>query len=109
MTVKVIVKDKNWQELWSFYADNTHHLQEMASLNGIQIPISCWCWVCGICLCDVESGWDAVQEEKFWNAAYPLGHDENDNVLQVLTCIDGIKDEFFSDEKEHVLVLKRNL
>lgn len=108
MAVKVIVKDKEEKEIWSFIADNQHHLQEMAALQGVEIPLSCGCGVCWICLCDVESGGEYLQDDAYGNALMPLPHDEESwSPKQILACVSGIKSEYFSDEEEHIVVLKR--
>ncbi|MCR5411991.1 MAG: 2Fe-2S iron-sulfur cluster binding domain-containing protein [Patescibacteria group bacterium] len=48
----------------------------MAALQGVEIPLSCGCGVCGICLCDVESGGEYLQDDAYGNALMPLPHDE---------------------------------
>ena len=33
--------------------------------------------------------------------------DENNNPKQILACVGGIKSEYFDDDQEHVVVLKK--
>lgn len=110
MTVKVIVKDKEGKEIWSFNPTNRANFQEMAALQGIEIPVACGVGVCGICLCEVEEGNSMVQEDLYGNPAQPLPEDENGAPQEILACVAGIKEgekDLFADEEEHVIVLKR--
>lgn len=110
MTVKVIVKDKEGKEIWSFNPTNRANFQEMAALQGIEIPVACGVGVCGICLCGVEDWASFVQSDLYGSPVAPLSEDENGNPKEILACVAGIKEgekDLFADEEEHVIVLKR--
>ncbi len=107
MVVIVKVQDSSGTEIGSFQAEDTLSLAEMAAMHGIEILQSCSTGFCGVCLCEVLEGADGIQKDKTWDALYDLATDEDWNPKQVLACVWGIKSEFFADDKEHTIVLKK--
>lgn len=107
MVVLVKIQDSSGAEIWSFQAEDGKSLGEMAAMHGIEILQSCGTGFCGVCLCEVLEGADGIQKDKIWDSLYDLATDEAGNPKQVLACVWGIKSEFFSDDLEHTVVLKK--
>lgn len=107
MTVLIKIQDAAGTEIGAFQAEDEKSLAEMAAMHGIEILQSCSTGFCGVCLCDVVEGAPLLQKDKTWDPLYDLATDEDGNLKQVLACIGGIKSEFFTDDAEHVVVLKK--
>jgi ferredoxin len=76
-------------------------------MHGIELPYSCGGGVCGVCLCEVKSGAEAIQEDLITTPIIPLAKDENGNPKEILACIAGIKPEMFQNSQPHTIILKR--
>ena len=105
MSVVVKIQDPTGTEIGSFEAEDEKNLCEMAAMHGIEILKSCGAWFCGVCMCEVLEGWEAVEVNKTGNAGISTWDTKNHD--HVLWCVWGIKSEMFNDEKEHVVVLKK--
>lgn len=105
MSVVVRIQDPTGTEIGSFEAEDEKNLCEMAAMHGIEILKSCGAWFCGVCMCEVLEGWEAVDVNKTGNAGISTWDPKNPD--HVLWCVWGIKSEMFNDEKEHVVVLKK--
>ena len=105
--ITVIIKDPQWNEIWQFAAENGKNIAELAAMHGIDIPVSCGAGVCGVCLCKVEDGKDAVKWDAFNSPLMPLKSDEKWNPEEVLACIAGFNSEKFDDWEDHTVVLQR--
>ncbi len=105
MSVVVKIQDPTGTEIGSFEAEDEKNLCEMAAMHGIEILKSCGAWFCGVCMCEVLEGWEAVDVNKTGNAGISTWDPKNPD--HVLWCVWGIKSEMFNDEKEHVVVLKK--
>ena len=106
-TITVIIKDPQWNEVWQFTAEDGKNIAELAAMHGVNIPVSCWAWVCWVCLCKVEEWKDALKADAFNSPLMPLKADESGNPEEVLTCIAWFKPEAFNDWKDHTIVLQR--
>lgn len=107
MSVVVKIQDPTGTEMWSFVAEDEKSLCEMAAMHGIDILKSCGAGFCWVCLCDIIEGETIVDVNKVGDSWIDLKKDENGNAKQVLWCVGGIKSDMFSDDAEHVVVLKR--
>ena len=105
--ITVIIKDPKWNEVWQFVAEDGKNIAELAAMHGIDIPVSCGAGVCGVCLCKVEDGKDAVKWDAFNSPLMPLKSDENWNPEEVLTCIAGFNPEKFDDGQDYTVILQR--
>ena len=105
--VIVIIKDNAGKELWSFIAEDMKSLQELAAMHGIDIPLACGGGVCGVCLCKVETGGEAIQPDKITNPIMPLPNDEQGNPKEILACVAGIKTDIFQDGKSHTIIIQK--
>jgi hypothetical protein len=50
---------------------------------------------------------EVVQLNKTWETLFNLAKDEAWNPKQRLACVGGIKSEMFTDDKEHILIVKK--
>lgn len=107
MTVIVKVQDSAGNEIWSFEAEDQKSLWELAAMHGVEILQSCGTGFCGVCLCDVVDGAAAIELNKTGEHIFEVAMDEENNPKQLLACVSGIKSEFFSDEKQHTVVIKK--
>ena len=107
MAINVIIKDPKWNEVWQFTAEDGKNIAELAAMHGVDIPVSCGAWVCGVCLCKVEDGKDTVKWDAFNSPLMPLKSDEDWNPEEVLTCIAGFNPEKFDDWQDHTVILRR--
>ena len=105
--ITVIIKDPQWNEVWQFTAEDGKNIAELAAMHGVTIPVSCWGWVCWVCLCKVQEGKDVVKADAFNTPLMPLKTDEAWNPEEVLTCIAGFHPEAFNDWKDHTVILQR--
>lgn len=99
--IKIVVQTNDWVELGSFEAEKWKLITEMASTNDVEIPFSCGAGACGLCMCEVIEGREIINDAFL---SHPLMELEEN---QVLTCIASIKDEYFDDWKDHMVILKR--
>ena len=107
MAINVIIKDPQWNEIGQFQAENGKNIAELAAMHGVEIPVSCGCGVCGVCLCKVEDWKDVVKADAFNSPLMPLKTDESWNPEEVLACIGGFNPEAFDDWQDHTVVLQR--
>lgn len=107
MSVLVKINDSVGVEVGSFVAESNKTLAEMAAMHGIEVLVSCSTGYCGVCLCDVSAGAEALVADTTDASTFDIPLDENKNPKQILACVGGVKDEYFTDEKEHVVVLQK--
>lgn len=107
MTVLVKIQDSTGVEIGSFSAEDNKGFVEMAAMHGIEILMSCSTGYCGVCLCDAEGDTQTLSIDKMGEHTFELPFDANKNPLQILACVGGIKSEYFTDEKEYVVTLKK--
>ena len=79
----------------------------MAAMHGIDIPLACGGGVCGVCLCQVESGGEVIQLDKIAAPIMPLPTDETGNPKEILACVAGVKTDIFNDGLEHTIILQK--
>lgn len=96
--ITITVQAANWETLWTFNAEKWKMITALATENGVEIPMSCGAWACGLCLCEIVEWWEFIDK---WNGFMAL----EDN--QVLTCIATIKDDCFDNNVAWNVVIKR--
>lgn len=106
--ITVIIKDNSGKELGSFEAQDEKSFQELAAMHGIDIPLACGGGVCGVCLCKVEQGADAIQSDKITTPLIPLPNDEKGNPQEVLACVAGVKTEQFTNGTGTTIILQKS-
>ena len=104
MAINVIIKDPQWNEVWQFTAEDGKNIAELAAMHGIDIPVSCGAGVCGVCLCKVEDGKDAVKWDAFNSPLMPLKTDANGESEKIQLPVNPEK---FDDWQDHTVVLQR--
>lgn len=99
INIKVLGTD--WNEVWTFTAEKGKTITTLAKENNVEIPMSCWMWVCWMCLCEIVEWWEYI------NKAYsmPLMMELWDS--EVLTCVAAVKDECFDNDIETTIIIKR--
>ncbi|MDR2190277.1 MAG: 2Fe-2S iron-sulfur cluster binding domain-containing protein [Candidatus Peribacteria bacterium] len=107
MSITVSIKDPSGKELGSFVAQDEKSFQELAAMHGISIPLACGGGVCGVCLCQVQNGGEAIQPDKITTPLIPLPRDEQGNPKEILACVAGVKSEMFADGEEHTITLQK--
>lgn len=107
MTVLVKIQDSSGVEIGSFTAEDNKGLAEMAAMHGIEILVSCNTGYCGVCLCDVQGDTQTLSIDKMGEHTFDLPFDKDKNPEQILACVWGIKSEYFTDEQEYVVTLKK--
>ncbi|MBO4203268.1 GatB/YqeY domain-containing protein [bacterium] len=109
--ITVLIKDSTGKEVGSFQVKNDENasqsIQELAAMHGIEIPLACGGGVCGVCLCKVESGGEAVQSDKITAPAISLPQDANGNPAEILACVAGIKTEALKKGGNTTIVLQK--
>lgn len=96
--ITITVQTPDWNVLWTFEAEKWKMITVLATENGVEIPMSCGAWACGLCLCEIVEWWEFIDK---WNGFMAL----EDN--QVLTCIATIKDDCFDNNVAWNVVIKR--
>ena len=105
--ITVIIRDPQWNDVGQFTAEDGKNIAELAAMHGVMIPVSCWWWVCGVCLCKVVEWKDVVKADAFNTPLMPLKTDEAWNPEEVLTCIAGFNPEKLNDWQDHTVILQR--
>lgn len=98
--INITILTKDWAELWTFPAEKGEFITTLATKNGIEIPMSCGAWACGLCLCEIVQWGQYIDK---WNWFMALEDD------QVLTCIATIKEEYLGDNMSDAVILKRTV
>lgn len=99
INIKVLGID--WNEVGSFNAEKWKTITTLATENNVEIPMSCWAWACGLCLCEIIEWWEYIN--KAYTTPWFMVLEDN----QVLTCIAAIKDECFDNNIEANIIIKR--
>jgi ferredoxin len=109
MAVKITIQDNEWNNLWSFLAEENKSFSSMAKQNDIEIMTSCGAGACGICKCKIIEWYDYIQIDKMWNPLWELPKDEYGITTTIFTCIAWVKSKYLKDDKQYEIVLRRNI
>ncbi len=109
MTVIIKIENSNWEELWSFIADDKKSLSQMAQEHNIDIPISCWMWACYVCSCKIKKWSEHIQIDKITTPAILPEQDENKNFKEIFTCVWWIQTEKIKSNEKFEVILQKNL
>ncbi len=101
MTVTIIVKDKQGQDVTSFAAQSDVSLSSQANMNGGDIFVACCTGACLVCGCTIVSGEEHVDKEKFGSQLAML------EANQVCSCIAWIYDESNESTEEKTVILQK--
>lgn len=99
--VEVIIKDIEWEEIGSFFANDEQSFYQMAMDNDIELPVSCCSWACFVCACNIEEWLESIDVGKL---SVPLVDLDE---WQVLSCVGWVFSEKFSEWGYHRIVLKK--
>jgi len=112
MAVKIIIQDTDWNNVWSFDAEDKKSFTHMAKANNISIATSCNAGACGMCKCKIIKWHDLIQTDKIMKPMWELKFDENWKIDVIFTCVAWVKSEYINWEKkseENEIILRRNI
>ena len=85
--ITVIIRDPQGNDVWQFTAEDGKNIAELAAMHGVMIPVSCWGWVCWVCLCKVIEWKDVVKADAFNTPLMPLKTDEEWNAEEDIKSV----------------------
>lgn len=91
----IIIKDSAWNVIKEINPDISKSLHKQITEAWVDIPAACYTWVCGACMCEIESWAENIDKNAFWEEWFPTWNDE------VMTCIAWLKD------KDKDIILKK--
>lgn len=97
--MKIIIKDKEWNILKELSAEVGKTLLRQISDAWEEMHFACMTWICGACMCEVESWSEFIDKEMRTAPGFPLADEE------VMTCISGVKKD--SVDQEWNIILKK--
>lgn len=109
MWVSVTIQDSQWNNVWTFIAEDKKSFTKMAKEHDILINTACGAGACGMCKCKIIQWYDLVQRDKISQPLGELKKDENGLITTIFTCIAWVRSEYFDDGKDHEIILKRNI
>lgn len=109
MTVKVIVQNDIWEEVWQFQWQEYKWLSQMAVENGIDVPTSCGIWACYVCSCKILKWSEAIQIDKVQMPMIDLSVNEDWTFNEVLTCVWWIKSDYLKSKEEYEIILQKQI
>ena len=83
----ITVKNSKWEIIKSISWDTKKTILKQLNEAWVELPSACFTWICGACLCNVESWREKIIDNFRWEAWFPLAPEE------IMTCISWIKDE----------------
>jgi ferredoxin len=107
MSVNVTIQDNQWNNIWTFQAEDKKSFTTMAKEHNITIQTACDVWSCGICKCKIVDWYYFVQIDKISKPLWELEKDENGMITTIFTCIAGVKSEYLNDGKDNKIILRR--
>lgn len=107
MTVQIKFIDTEGKEIGIAVAEDHKSISQIAEKNGIDIPIACCHWACMVCNCKIKSGAEYVQIDKITTPAILPKKNQNNEWIDVLTCVGGISSEAIKDKEVHEVVLEK--
>ena len=99
--VMIKIVDEQGDVITVFPGHKIGSIVESGEKHGVEIPVSCQAGACFTCAARVKHG---MEDIDIWKVSVPLIDTDED---QILCCIAGIKDECFTDGKQHEIVLEK--
>lgn len=109
MTVNITLQKPDWTILSTFPAEDRQSIAQIAKNNGIEFPIACWIWSCGVCLCKIISWNQYVQIDKISMPMRPLQRSDDGTFQEVFACVGWISSEAIKDKKTYEVILEKNM
>ena len=109
MTITIHLQRPDGTSIAQFPAEDRQSIAQIAQNNGIDFPISCGIWSCGVCKCRVISGNQYVQIDKISLPMRPLERNADGGFQEVFACIGWISSEAIKDTEHHEVILEKNM
>lgn len=107
--MNVTIQDPEWNSIWTFGAEDNKSFSNMAKNNDVEIMTSCGAGACGICKCKIIEGHEYIQVDKISKPLSDLPTDDKWKIDTIFTCVAWVKSEYLKDDKNHKIVLRRNI
>jgi len=109
MVVTIILQKPDGSIIANFPAEDKQSIAQLAKNNGVDFPISCGIWSCGVCKCKIVSWHQYVQIDKISPPMRPLERSEDGAFQEVFACIGGISSEAIKDTENHEVIFEKNM
>ncbi len=109
MTVTIRLQSPDWTLIANIPWEDRQNIAQLAKNNGVDFPVSCGIWSCGICKCRIVSWNQYVQIDKISMPLRPLERSEDGTFQEVFACVGGISSEAINDTEHHEIILEKNM
>ena len=109
MTVTIRLQSPDWTFIANIPWEDRQNIAQLAKNNGVDFPVSCGIWSCGICKCRIVSWNQYVQIDKISMPLRPLERSEDGTFQEVFACVGGISSEAINDTEHHEIILEKNM
>jgi len=109
MTVHIQLQKPDGTLIASFPAEDRQSIAQIAKNNGVEFPVSCGIWSCGICKCKIITWHQYVQIDKISMPMRPLERNEDGSFQEVFACIGWISSEAINDTDHHAVIFEKNM
>ena len=79
--MKITIKNASWEVIKQLDADINKTLLKQLEAEWIEIPSACFTWICGACMCEIESWEEFINKEATTAPGFPLADEEVMNYL----------------------------
>ena len=109
MTVTIKLQKPDGSIIATFPAEDKQNIAQMAKNNGVDFPVSCGIWSCGVCKCKIIAWNQYVQIDKISTPMRPLERSEDGTFQETFACIGGVTTEAIKDTENHEIILEKNM
>ena len=109
MTVILRLQRPDWTLIATIPWEDRQSIAQLTKNNGVDFPVSCGIWSCGICKCRIIAWNQYVQIDKISMPMRPLERSEDGTFQEVFACIGGIRSEAINDTEQHEIILEKNI
>lgn len=83
----ITIKNANWEVIKTIEADLKRTIYRQLQKEWVELPSACFTWICGACICEIESWSENIEKDYKWEPGFPLAQEE------VMTCIAWVKNK----------------
>jgi len=109
MTVTIQLQKPDGSLIAKFPAEDRLSIAQIAKNNGVDFPVSCGIWSCGVCKCKIIAWNQYVQIDKISMPMRPLERNEDGSFQEVFACVGGVSSEAIKDTENHEIVFEKNM
>lgn len=109
MWVLVTIQDAEWNDVWTFKAEDKKSFTQMAKEHNISIATSCNAGACGMCKCKIIDWYDLVQTDKIMKPMWELKYDNDGRITTIFTCVAWVKNKYLDGDQDYKIILRRNI